>query len=69
MKKNHRRQVELNMIAKEMEASRDEKEPKSLRYVVKIEKPIPRPPTPTIPIPNLVRISSQTNTDLARVVE
>ncbi len=29
-------------------------EPKPLRFLVKVEKPVPRPPTPGVDVPNLV---------------
>ncbi|XP_047130321.1 cilia- and flagella-associated protein 91 isoform X1 [Hydra vulgaris] len=53
MNRNYRRQVELDVIAKESKTVKEEKEAKPLRFVVKIEKPIPRPPTPTVITPNL----------------
>lgn len=42
----------LQSIVEEKE--KGEVEPKPLRFLQKIEKPIPRPPTPTVDIPSEV---------------
>ncbi len=39
-------------IAGEKEKAAEE--PKPLRFLVKVEKPVPRPPTPGVDVPNLV---------------
>lgn len=53
VKRKERRRFELDEVAKQLE---DEKKPKSppkpLRFLHKIEKPIPRPPTPSVEEPN-----------------
>lgn len=55
VKRKERRRFELDEVAKQLE---DEKKPKSppkpLRFLHKIEKPIPRPPTPSVEEPNEV---------------
>lgn len=51
--RRQRRHHELEEIAKELENTKREKEPqKPLRYLEKIEKPISRPPTPFVSLPN-----------------
>ena len=56
MNRKYRRQHELQEVAKQLEEAKKPAEPeKPLRYLEKIEKPIPRPPTPSVKIPNQVR--------------
>lgn len=51
--RKQRRQHELEEIAKEIESAKKPKAPpKPLQYLEKIEKPIPRPPTPSVEIPS-----------------
>jgi len=51
--RKQRRQHELDEIAKELEDAKKPQEPqKPLRFLQKIEKPIPRPPTPSVKIPD-----------------
>jgi len=51
--RKYRRQHELQEVAKQLEEAKKPDEPeKPLRYLEKIEKPIPRPPTPSVKIPN-----------------
>ena len=53
--RKYRRQHELQEVAKQLEEAKKPAEPeKPLRYLEKIEKPIPRPPTPSVKIPNQV---------------
>ena len=57
MHRKQRRQHELDEIAKELEDAKKPQEPqKPLRFLQKIEKPIPRPPTPSVKIPDQVRL-------------
>jgi hypothetical protein len=37
------------------EKEKGEMDPKPLRFLQKIEKPIPRPPTPTVDVPSEVK--------------
>lgn len=56
VKRKERRKFELDEVSKQLE---DEKKPKeaqkALRFLQKIEKPIPRPPTPSVEEPNEVK--------------
>ena len=43
----------MEEIANEIESAKKVKEQaKPLKYLEKIEKPVPRPPTPTVPVPS-----------------
>ena len=55
VKRTERRKFELEEVSKQLEDEKKPKEPpKPLRFLHKIEKPIPRPPTPTVEEPNEV---------------
>ncbi|CAF1671998.1 unnamed protein product, partial [Adineta ricciae] len=55
LKRQFRRERDLNNITKDITEQKGKKieEPKPLRFLVKVEKPIPRPPTPGVDIPNV----------------
>ncbi|CAF1259261.1 unnamed protein product [Rotaria sordida] len=55
LKRQFRRERDLNNIFKDIADEKEKKveEPKPLRFLVKVEKPVPRPPTPGVDIPNL----------------
>ena len=56
VKRKQRRQHELDEVARQLEDEKKAKEPpKPLRFLHKIEKPIPRPPTPSVAIPSEVK--------------
>ncbi|CAF0910928.1 unnamed protein product [Adineta steineri] len=54
LKRHFRRERDLTNIFKDIAAEKEKKleEPKPLRFLVKVEKPIPRPPTPSVDVPN-----------------
>ena len=55
VKRKERRKFELDEVAKQLEDEKKPKEPpKPLQFLHKIEKPIPRPPTPSVEEPNEV---------------
>ena len=50
-----RRVQQLDQVYEELKAQQNQDTtPKPLRLLEKVEKPIPRPPTPTVPIPDEV---------------
>lgn len=54
VKRQYRRENELaefHNYTKQVKAGEDVEAKKPLRFLQKIEKPIPRPPTPTVPVP------------------
>ncbi|CAB3979780.1 Hypothetical predicted protein [Paramuricea clavata] len=53
VKRKQRRQQELDEVSKAIELSKKPAEPrKPLRFLEKVEKPIPRPPTPSVQVPS-----------------
>ena len=55
VKRKQRRQQELDEVSKAIELSKKPAEPhKPLRFLEKVEKPIPRPPTPSVQVPSQV---------------
>ncbi|KAK3106963.1 hypothetical protein FSP39_004095 [Pinctada imbricata] len=54
MKRKYRQEQELKdmHLTIQEEKTRGEEEPKPLRFLQKIEKPIPRPPTPSVEVPS-----------------
>ncbi|XP_073255322.1 cilia- and flagella-associated protein 91-like [Porites lutea] len=53
VKRKQRRQRELEEVANAIELAKRPPEPeKPLKFLVKVEKPIPRPPTPSVEIPS-----------------
>ena len=55
VKRKQRRQRELEEVANAIELAKRPPEPeKPLKFLVKVEKPIPRPPTPSVEIPSQV---------------
>eukprot|EP00057_Strongylocentrotus_purpuratus_P024224 XP_011678698.1 PREDICTED: protein MAATS1 [Strongylocentrotus purpuratus] len=56
IKREQRRQNELNEIYKGIKDQKNKgvEPPKPLKFLQKIEKPIPRPPTPSVEVPDLV---------------
>lgn len=57
MNRKNRRQHELQQVANQLEEAKKPMEPeKPLRFLEKIEKPIPRPTTPSVKIPDQVKI-------------
>lgn len=54
VKRKYRQEIELMDMHESIkeEKLKGEEEPKPLRFLQKIEKPIPRPPTPTVEIPS-----------------
>lgn len=55
VKRKERRKFELEEVAKQLEDEKKPKEPpKPLRFLHKIEKPVPRPPTPSVEEPDEV---------------
>ena len=55
VKRKERRKFELEEVAKQLEDEKKPKEPpKPLRFLHKIEKPVPRPPTPSVEEPDQV---------------
>ena len=55
VKRKQRRQQELDEVAKAIELSKNPAEPqKPLRFLEKVEKPISRPPTPSVQVPSQV---------------
>jgi len=56
VKRKQRRQRELEEVANAIELAKRPPEPeKPLRFLVKVEKPIPRPPTPSVEVPSQVK--------------
>ena len=56
VKRKQRRQRELEEVAEVIElAKRPPEREKPPKFLVKVEKPIPRPPTPSVAIPSQVR--------------
>ena len=59
MKRRQRRQRELEEVANAIELAKRPPEPdKPLKFLVKVEKPIPRPPTPSVEVPSQVERST-----------
>lgn len=58
VKRTQRRQRELEHVADTIEKGKQppEKE-RPLKFLVKVEKPVPRPPTPSVPVPSQVEIT------------
>lgn len=57
MNRKNRRQHELQQVANQLEEAKKPMEPeKPLRFLEKIEKPVPRPTTPSVKIPDQVEI-------------
>ena len=57
MNRKNRRQHELQQVANQLEEAKKPMEPeKPLRFLEKIEKPIPRPTTPSVKIPDQVKM-------------
>lgn len=55
VKRKQRRQRELEEVAQVIELAKRPPQPeKPLKFLVKVEKPIPRPPTPSVEIPSQV---------------
>ena len=55
VKRKDRRKFELDEVSRNLEDEKKPKEPaKPLKFLQKIEKPIPRPPTPSVEEPNEV---------------
>ena len=55
VKRKERRKFELEEVSKQLEDEKKPKEPpKPLRFLHKIEKPVPRPPTPSVEEPDEV---------------
>ena len=55
VKRKQRRQRELEEVANVIELAKRPPEPdKPLKFLVKVEKPIPRPPTPSVEVPSQV---------------
>jgi len=55
VKRKQRRQRELEEVAKVIELAKRPPEPeKPLKFLVKVEKPIPRPPTPSVQVPSQI---------------
>lgn len=53
VKRKQRRQRELEEVANAIELAKRPPEPeKPLKFLVKVEKPIPRPPTPSVQVPS-----------------
>lgn len=53
VKRKQRRQRELEEVANAIELAKKPPEPeKPLKFLVKVEKPIPRPPTPSVQVPS-----------------
>ncbi|KAK3751138.1 hypothetical protein QZH41_017935 [Actinostola sp. cb2023] len=53
VKRTQRRQRELEQVADIIEKGKRPPEmEKPLKYLVKVEKPVPRPPTPSVPVPS-----------------
>lgn len=56
VKRKQRRQRELEEVANVIELAKRPPEPeKPLKFLVKVEKPIPRPPTPSVQVPSQVK--------------
>lgn len=56
VKRKQRRQRELEEVAEVIELAKRPPEPeKPPKFLVKVEKPIPRPPTPSVEIPSEVK--------------
>lgn len=55
LKRQFRRERDLNNIFDDIGKEREKRseEPKPLRFLVKVEKPVPRPPTPGVDVPDL----------------
>ena len=59
VKRKQRRQRELEEVANVIELAKRPPEPeKPLKFLVKVEKPIPRPPTPSVQVPSQVKRSA-----------
>ncbi len=57
VKRKQRRRYELEEVSRQLEDEKKPKEPpKPPRFLHKIEKPVPRPPTPSVKIPDQVRL-------------
>ena len=57
VRRAQRRQKELEEVADGIELSKSPAEPPpALKFLVKVEKPIPRPPTPSVDIPSEVSL-------------
>ena len=55
VKRKQRRQQELDEVSMAIElAKKPAKPPKPLRFLEKVEKPVPRPPTPSVQVPSQV---------------
>ena len=65
VKRKQRRQQELDEVSKVIELSKRPAElPKPLRFLEKVEKPVPRPPTPSVQVPSQVRYLHILNTNI-----
>ncbi|CAF0858310.1 unnamed protein product, partial [Didymodactylos carnosus] len=55
LKRNYRRERDLENIYKGIinEKLKEPEEPKPLKFLIKVEKPLPRPPTPGVDVPDL----------------
>ena len=59
VKRKQRRQRELEEVAKVIELAKRPPEPeKPLKFLAKVEKPIPRPPTPSVQVPSQVQYNT-----------
>lgn len=57
VKRTQRRQRELEQVAGIIEkGKRPPEKDRPLKFLVKVEKPVPRPPTPSVPVPSQVRM-------------
>ncbi len=55
VKRKQRRKYELEEVSRQLEDEKLPKQPpKPLRFLHKIEKPVPRPPTPSVQVPDEV---------------
>lgn len=56
LKRQFRRERDLDNIYKDIVGQKEKKveETKPLRFLIKVEKPVPRPPTPGVDVPSLV---------------
>lgn len=67
VKRKQRRQQELEEVSKAIELAKKPAEPqKPLRFMEKVEKPIPRPPTPSVQVPSQVTPSRMLITGLSK---
>ena len=62
LKRQFRRERDLNNIFQDIAGhkARQDEEPRPLRFLVKVEKPVPRPPTPGVDRPDAVSTPSST---------